>query len=782
MKFTVLAGLFIFSFVTISAQVKDSSGSRRRSFDSTMFAGDDTLTRSDYLLNFEKVYQKLNKGNSMSQRVPAIIEMNQQIDEQDSALNIIKEGLSSNERSLNVRNLLMYSILLDQINSDTKGYAEDLNRYDSILDDTKKQIFELSKDTVIRHVFRDSVLRSSFRPQLQTLHQKWKRADSLIKNVNALIDNTLARTSNNLIAIYELKIQARGLTETIGSKAFTKERRYLWESRPSQTPQSFSGQFKKNLDSERKITLYYFTHSHYQLNLLLLSGLVFFFWVFFNFRSLKKLGKLATLQPFQFLNINALPFLASLLFILNIAPLFDLNAPVIYIDTIEFSLMVVLTFLFLKRHLQKFFYLWIIFIALFLLSFSRYLGLPFYINRWLWFILNSLSVLLGIFILWRFNRRYREQRILFLTLGLYVLFNLMAVLCNLFGRVTLSQIFSSTATYAVIQTVALIVFTQSVTEAFMLQIQCSRIRKDYPESFESEDIKNGISKMVIFCSVIIWLVVFTTNINLLDIIFKKTIYLLSETHEIGSFNFTYGATILFLAIIWIANFLQKYVAYFFGDIGDDASFNNKSHRSRLLITRLVLLVSGFLLAIAASGFPVDRITVILGALSVGIGLGLQGIVNNFVSGIILIFDRTMRIGDMIEIGDKKGLVKEISVRSSTLLTPEGAEVIIPNGNILSQNIVNWTLSNSNIRVELSLSVDKASLSQDERKGIIEIIKSSPDVMPQKEPEIFINTITSQATLLKIYFWCKEVSKSEIARSEIYASICKYLGDKGLKII
>ncbi len=247
----------------------------------------------------------------------------------------------------------MYSILLDQIKSDTKGYAEDLNRYDSVLDDTKKQIFELRKDTGIRHVFRDSVLRASFRPQLQRLRQKWKRADSLIKSVNVLIDNILARTSNNLLAINELKMQARGLIETIGSKAFTKESRYLWESRSSQRPQLFSGQFKKNLDSERKITLYYFTHSHYQLNLLVLCGLVFFLWVFFNFRSLKKFGKLATLQPFQFLYINALPFLASLLFILNIAPLFDLNAPVIYIDTIEFSLMVVLTFLFLKRHLQK---------------------------------------------------------------------------------------------------------------------------------------------------------------------------------------------------------------------------------------------------------------------------------------------------------------------------------------------------------------------------------------------------------------------------------------------
>ena len=184
----------------------------------------------------------------------------------------------------------MYSILLDQIKSDTKGYAEDLNRYDSVLDDTKKQIFELRKDTGIRHVFRDSVLRASFRPQLQTLRQKWKRADSLIKSVNVLIDNILARTSNNLLAINELKMQARGLIETIGSKAFTKESRYLWESRSSQRPQLFSGQFKKNLDSERKITLYYFTHSHYQLNLLVLCGLVFSFGCFLISEVLRNSG------------------------------------------------------------------------------------------------------------------------------------------------------------------------------------------------------------------------------------------------------------------------------------------------------------------------------------------------------------------------------------------------------------------------------------------------------------------------------------------------------------
>ena len=782
MKLFLPVCLFILSGITVSAQVRDTAGKPRRSFEISMFANDDTLTRNDYLLRFEKVFQTLNKGNAMSQPVPVILKMVQHIDEDDSALSIIKDRLSSNERALNVRSLQMFSILLEQIQDDNSKYARQLNRYDSILDRTKKQIFDLRKDTMIRHVFRDSVLKASFKPELQRLRLKWKRADSLIKYVNILIDNTIARTSDNLIAINELQLQTGGLSETIGSRAFSKERKYLWEMRPNQTSRSFSGLFKKTLDSEKRITEYYFLHTHFQLNLLLLAGLLFFFWVFFNFRSLKKRDKLATLQSFQFRYIKAFPFFASLIFMLNIAPLVDLDAPVVYIDFIEFLLMIVLTISFHRRLSKKLFYLWIIFIALFILSFSRYLGLPFYINRWLWFLLNCLSFLMGIYTLLRFKKRYNEQKILILTVGLYTLFNFLAVICNLFGRVTLMQIFSSTATYAFIQTVALIAFKQSVTEAFILQIQGSRIRKEYPESFEHTEIVKGISRMVIFCSVIIWLVVFITNLNLFHALSAKITDMFSATHIIGSFSFTYGGLILFLAIIWVANFLQKYIAYFFGDIGDDATFNNKSHRSRLLITRLVLLVSGFLLAIAASGFPVDRITVILGALSVGIGLGLQGIVNNFVSGIILIFDRTLRIGDVVEIGDKKGRVKEISVRSSTLLTPDGAEVIIPNGSILSNNIVNWTLSNNNIRLELTFEVDKLMLSESARQEIMKIIHSSPHVQPQKEPEIFINNITSQSTQLKIYFWCKDVTKSEVARSEIYTLIVNYLQSKEIKIL
>jgi len=393
MKIFPLFGLLILLGIALSAQVNDTARQTKKSFETSMFADDDTLTRNDYLLGIEKVFQLLNKASSLSQPIPAIILMVQRLDEDDSAISIIKDRYTNNERALNVRSLQTFNIILSLIKSNTKVYSKELNKYDSILDATKKDIFDLRKDSVVRHIFRDSILKASFKPQLKELGVKWKRADSLIKYVNVLIDNTLAHTSDNLITTNELQLQTQGLEQTTGSRAFSKERKYLWESTPPKQTQSFSGQFKKTLTSEKKITQYYFSHTDYQLNFLLLMGIVFFFWVFFNFRSLKRRDKISTLQSFQFYYINDLPFFASLVFMLNLAPLFDLNAPVVYIDFVEFLLMIVLTFSFRKRLPRKLFYLWIIFVVLFLLSFSRYFGLPFYLTRWLSFIVNCISLL-----------------------------------------------------------------------------------------------------------------------------------------------------------------------------------------------------------------------------------------------------------------------------------------------------------------------------------------------------------------------------------------------------
>jgi potassium-dependent mechanosensitive channel len=766
--------LFLLLHLGVAAQ-KDTLHLPATPPELSIFSANDTVTRNDYLLSIEKVFQTLNKASVLSQTVPTILGIGDDLNSDDSAISIIKDRLSLNNTLLNIRNLQMFNIILKQINKNSKTYARKLNEYDSILDGFRNQFAQLRKDSLFHRILTDSSLRAFFRPELSQLRIKWKKTDSLIKQVNLLIDNTLARTSTNAITTDELQLQTKSLISSTGSRIFSKESDYLWEFKKG-TRESVSNEFQRPIQSERKITDYYFSHTNNLFLLLLVCGLIFFFWIFYNFKSLKKRDKLSRIQQFNFRYINPVPVFASLVLMLNLAPLFDLDAPFIYIATIEFLMMLTLTYSFWKKLPRKLFYLWVVFILLFLSqSVLRYLALPIYFNRWLAFILNTLCVLLGLYTLSAFKEKYKQHKFVILTAYLYVFFNFLAVIFNLFGRVTLVEIVGSTGIYAFIQTAGLVVFIESVTEAFLLQIQSSRIRKEYTSDFDHEEISKGIKRLIIFWALIIWLIVFATNLNIYNSISAWITNVLSITRSIGSFKFTYGGVILFVLILWVANFIQKYIGYFFGDIGDDALFNGKGERSKLMIVKLVLLVAGFLLAVAASGLAIDKITVILGALSVGIGLGLQNIVNNFVSGIILIFDRTIHIGDTVEIGDKKGRVKQISMRSSTLLTAEGAEVIIPNGNILSKDFVNWSLNENYIRVELDFNVTK--ISKDIRETIMKIIKSSPHVVAEKEPEILINTVTSQSTQLKIYFWCEDVTQRELARSEVYSAISRYLEEE-----
>ena len=203
-------------------------------------------------------------------------------------------------------------------------------------------------------------------------------------------------------------------------------------------------------------------------------------------------------------------------------------------------------------------------------------------------------------------------------------------------------------------------------------------------------------------------------------------------------------------------------------------------------TWLILLCLGYLLAVAASGVPVDKITIVLGALGVGIGLGLQNIVNNFVSGIVLIFDRPLQIGDIVEVGNAAGRihtgrVREIGLRSCTLMTSDGAEVIIPNGDILSEQIVNWTLTHNQRRLEMELSV-KGS---DDMERVCAVIRravlASPHTVKEREPQVLFLKVQDNEVTLKVFFWCREAAKAEEAKSEVLLLLSDHLQKNQLQL-
>jgi small-conductance mechanosensitive channel len=148
----------------------------------------------------------------------------------------------------------------------------------------------------------------------------------------------------------------------------------------------------------------------------------------------------------------------------------------------------------------------------------------------------------------------------------------------------------------------------------------------------------------------------------------------------------------------------------------------------------VILLFGFFFAMSAAGLDLSRVALLAGAFGVGIGFGLQNIVNNFVSGLILLFERPVRIGDIIEMSQMVGRVRRIGIRSSTIETAEGSEVIVPNASLISERLTNWTLSDNRRRIEIPIAVAYGTDAPAVLALLERVAATAPDVLAEPPPE------------------------------------------------
>ena len=170
------------------------------------------------------------------------------------------------------------------------------------------------------------------------------------------------------------------------------------------------------------------------------------------------------------------------------------------------------------------------------------------------------------------------------------------------------------------------------------------------------------------------------------------------------------------------------------------------------LTRYVLLLTGFLLALGALGLDLTRITVLVSALGLGIGFGLQQIMNNFMSGLILLFERPVQVGDSIQMDGLSGDVLRIGIRSSTLRTSQGAEVIVPNSKMIEENVTNWTLSDRRRRCDLDLGVAADDDVERVMQTLVEVARRHPRVAAAPGPEALLVRLGRNANHYQLRFW------------------------------
>jgi small-conductance mechanosensitive channel len=172
----------------------------------------------------------------------------------------------------------------------------------------------------------------------------------------------------------------------------------------------------------------------------------------------------------------------------------------------------------------------------------------------------------------------------------------------------------------------------------------------------------------------------------------------------------------------------------------------------LKLTHYLLIGLGVIIAVQSIGLNLTSLAVVFGLLSVGIGFGLQNVASNFVSGLIILFERPIKIGDRITIGDVWGDVENISLRATLIRTVDNITIIVPNSEFISSQVINWSHGDPKVRVHIPVGVAYGSDVPLVISSLLEVVKNHPEVMKDPPPKVWFTEFGDSSLNFELLAW------------------------------
>ena len=239
--------------------------------------------------------------------------------------------------------------------------------------------------------------------------------------------------------------------------------------------------------------------------------------------------------------------------------------------------------------------------------------------------------------------------------------------------------------------------------------------------------------------------------------------------NIGISLFTVIETVIWLIfLLWLANQLSQFIKNrldWFVNI--DVGLRTLIHK----IAQIIIYIILFLLMSKILGINLTSLAWFSGALGIGIGFGLQKIIANFVSGLILIFERALVPGALIELEDgKAGYIRHIAMRHTLLETLDGSEILIPNEDLVNYRLTNWTLNNSEMRTVIVIAVDYDADIDFVRALMLDVVQDNKKILTHKPPDILLKDVKDKQVVLELTYWVDgvEVPCQEVRSEVLYA--------------
>ncbi len=344
------------------------------------------------------------------------------------------------------------------------------------------------------------------------------------------------------------------------------------------------------------------------------------------------------------------------------------------------------------------------------------------------------------------------KEIWLLSTLLFILFAT-ALVANLFGYMNLAVLTLKIGVKAAAITV-IIFGAHAILRAMVLaSIEIGRNTKSRVMAKRWDVLQKRTIQVIFVLAVLFMLKYVLQNMEVYRPVMDWLVGFLAHKWQIGSMGISIGGI---FSLILILAFSFGFANFFKVIVEDEFLVRAKLPKgvpAAISITiRYFIIVLGVSMALSAAGIDLGKFGLLAGALGVGIGFGLQNIVNNFISGLILVYERPLNVGDTVEVENLMGIVNRVGVRSSNVRTFDGAEVIVPNGNLISNQMINWTLSDNQRRIEIKIGAAYGS----DPNVVLELLKKvaldHDDVLKEPQPLALFEEFGDSSLNFRLLFW------------------------------
>jgi potassium-dependent mechanosensitive channel len=346
-----------------------------------------------------------------------------------------------------------------------------------------------------------------------------------------------------------------------------------------------------------------------------------------------------------------------------------------------------------------------------------------------------------------------------------------AFVANIFGYVNLGNLLGIVFLKSVYTAAVLYTAIRIIEGLTIIALQVRPLGSLRVVSQHRAMIQRRMCHLLEFLAFLFWLNVLLSFFGLRDSLIASIGAALNANLAIGAFSITLGGILAFLITVWASFLISKFLRFLLEeDVYHHLHLAAGLPYAISTMLHYVILLIGFFVALGALGIDLTKVTILAGAFSVGIGFGLQNIINNFVSGLILLFERPIKVGDVIEVGGKVGEVSRIGIRASVIRTADGSEVIVPNGSLISSQVTNWTFSDRQRAVEVSVNVAGGTDSQ----RVVELLKTTaaahPGVAKEPFPQVYVTNFSSGAVTFQLRAWTDRHEEWAQLRSDLSVAV------------